>query len=92
MEIRPRRAETHPILAGVMMDEAILLPPRGLCWRAGRWLLNTEELNIGEKQILEDLDLPEERAAAAVLGAWEQRRSLNGYREVHAVRICMHDG
>jgi hypothetical protein len=26
MEIRPRRAETHPILAGVMMDEAILLP------------------------------------------------------------------
>ena len=32
MEIRPRRAETHPILAGVMMDAAILLPssaPRG---------------------------------------------------------------
>ena len=31
-EIRPRRAETHPILAGVMMDAAILLPssaPRG---------------------------------------------------------------
>jgi hypothetical protein len=26
MEIRPRRAETHPIVAGVMMDEAILLP------------------------------------------------------------------
>ena len=26
MEIWPRRAETHPILAGVMMDEAILLP------------------------------------------------------------------
>jgi hypothetical protein len=26
MEIRPRRAESHPIVAGVMMDEAILLP------------------------------------------------------------------
>ena len=26
LEIRPRRAETHPILAGVMMDVAILLP------------------------------------------------------------------
>ena len=29
MEIRPRRAETHPILAGVMMDVAILLPSSG---------------------------------------------------------------
>ncbi len=25
-EIRPRRAETHPILVGVMMDASILLP------------------------------------------------------------------
>ncbi len=31
-EIRPRRAETHPILVGVMMDASILLPPS----RAGR--------------------------------------------------------
>jgi len=35
MEIRPRRAETHPILAGVMMDEAILLPSSGAA-RAAR--------------------------------------------------------
>ena len=35
MEIRPRRAETHPILAGVMMDEAILLPSYGAA-RAAR--------------------------------------------------------
>ena len=31
-EIRPRRAETHPILVGVVMDASILLPPS----RAGR--------------------------------------------------------
>ncbi len=37
MEIRPRRAETHPILAGVMMDEAILLPSSGAA-RAARLL------------------------------------------------------
>ena len=37
MEIRPRRAETHPILAGVMMDEAILLPSSGAA-RAARML------------------------------------------------------
>ena len=28
-------------------------------------------------------------AATAVLGAGEQRRSLNGYREVFASMICM---
>ena len=37
MEIRPRRAETHPIPAGVMMDEAILLPSSGAA-RAARLL------------------------------------------------------
>ena len=37
MEIRPRRAETHPILAGVMMDEAILLPSSSAA-RAARLL------------------------------------------------------
>ena len=37
MEIRPRRAETHPILAGVMMDVAILLPSSGAA-RAARLL------------------------------------------------------
>ena len=26
-----------------------------------------------------------------LLGAWEQRRSLNGYREVHPLRICKHN-
>ena len=36
MEIRPRRAETHPILAGVMMDEAILLPSPAGAARAAR--------------------------------------------------------
>ena len=36
-EIRPRRAETHPILAGVMMDEAILLPSSAAA-RAARLL------------------------------------------------------
>jgi len=37
MEIRPRRAETHPILAGVMMmDEAILLPSYGAARAARR--------------------------------------------------------
>eukprot|EP01048_Picozoa_sp_COSAG05_P012690 COSAG05_NODE_1293_length_5260_cov_2.373571_2_plen_95_part_00 len=29
----------------------------------------------------------QQRARMQLLGAWEQRRSLNGYREVHAVRI-----
>jgi hypothetical protein len=29
LEIRPRRAETHLILDGVMMDVAILLPSSG---------------------------------------------------------------
>ena len=27
-----------------------------------------------------------------ILGGWEQRRSKNGYREVHAPMIYMHDG
>ena len=31
-EIRPRRAENHPILVGVVMDASILLPPsRAAC-------------------------------------------------------------
>ena len=37
LEIRPRRAETHLILAGVMMDVAILLPSSGAA-RAARLL------------------------------------------------------
>ena len=38
-EIRPRRAETHPILVGVMMGASILLPPSAAprgpreCWK-----------------------------------------------------------
>ena len=36
-EIRPGRAETHSILAGVMMDASILLPSSRAARAAGCW-------------------------------------------------------
>ena len=36
-EIRPRRAETHPILVGVMMDASILLPSSRAARTASCW-------------------------------------------------------